>query len=618
MLRFEKVRPPVRQVLAVDGGSRRFKLLLAQSDFGRVRILKQELIDLEAEGLVSPEEIKTYLHECLSRWGQPPLALVMPEHLSTSQLLDLPQAPESEVDKLIAEESIKLSGVSQSRIVYDFARTDTSVGNRQQFWVTLCQEGEIRERIARLGIDQDDLCEVTTIGNALINAYAAAAPNSARSILVHLGAQTTVVVIVLAGQAVFAASFQMGGDFFTRTLARHRNCSEKEAEQLKETRNLLAGPNLSIEFRTAVEGWVAELKRQLSEWFRHNAAQASANPPFELIASGGGFDQPGLLDYLRTEAEMPMQPWPRAQSEATAPDKHFEVAYGTALQALGHVPHPISLLPDDYRQAWQRRLTRQRLDLASGVLIAICILVLGLGTWRKVQLYDTKQALLQKIQAGQAAIDANDSFTSDLIAEYENLRPVLAAQQNTIDTLKTFSLLQQSRSNRVFWYVLLSDQSTYFSQPPAAQSTNRPPKTNLLTTSLEQPRLGPLAARPAANVTNSSLARPGFIAELCVPGDAEASRQLLSELVNSLKQERLFSKVDLLSDDLRRNLADSKVCVTDRDFVLALDFAQTDFQQPIRWRRVTAPGPTRNGTRSSVRQPYNTPDSSGPSGPNPR
>jgi hypothetical protein len=92
----------------------------------------------------------------------------------------------------------------------------------------------------------------------------------------------------------------------------------------------------------------------------------------------------------------------------------------------------------------------------------------------------------------------------------------------------------------------------------------------------------------------------------------------LSELVNSLKQERLFSKVDLLSDDLRRNLADSKVCVTDRDFVLALDFAQTDFQQPIRWRRVTAPGPMRNGTRSAVRQPYNTPDSSGPSGPNPR
>jgi hypothetical protein len=215
-------------------------------------------------------------------------------------------------------------------------------------------------------------------------------------------------------------------------------------------------------------------------------------------------------------------------------------------------------------------------------------------------------------------VDANDSFTADLMAEYENLRPVLAAQQNTIDTLKTFSFLQQSRSNRAFWYVLLSDQSTYFSQPLAAQSTNRPAKTNLLTTSLEQPRLGPLAARPVANLTNSSLARPGFIAELCVPGDAEASRQVLSELVNSLKQERLFSKVDLLSDDLRRNLADPKVCVTDRDFVLALDFAETDFQQPIRWRR---PGPSvspRSGQKLNPRPAWNGSDSTGPGAPNPR
>lgn len=618
MLQFEKVRPPVRQVAAIDGGSRRFKLLLAESDFGRVRILKQELIDLPAEGLISPEEIKTHLHELLGKWGNPPLALVLPEHLSTSQLLDLPQVPESEVDKIIAEESIKLSGVSQSRIVHDFARTDSTVENRQQFWVTLCQEGEIRERIARFGIEQDDLCEVTTTGNALISAYRSAAPNSQRSILVHLGAQTTILVIVLHGQPAFAASFQMGGDFFTRALARQRNCSEEEAEKLKQTRNFLAGPDLSAEFRSTVEGWVAELKRQLSEWFRQHATQAAATPVFELIASGGGFDQPGLLDYLRTQAEMPMRRWPVTEPEAAAPAQHFEIAYGIARQALGHVSNPISLLPEDYRQAWQRRLSRQRLDLASAVLIITCILVLALGTWRKLQLYDSKLALLEKVQAGQAAVDANDSFTGDLMTEYENLRPVLAAQQNSVDTLKTFSLLQQSRSNRAFWYVLLADQSTYFSQPMALQATNRPAKTNLLTATIEPPRLQPLAARPAPSLTNNSPARPGFIAELCVPGDAEASRQALSELVYALKQERLFAKVDLLSDDLRRNLADPKVCITDRDFVLALDFSQTDFQQPVRFRRIPASGASRVIPKPALRPGWNNSDPVGATGANPR
>jgi hypothetical protein len=619
MLRFDKVRPPVRQVAALDGGSRRFKILLAESDFGRVRILKEEALDLQAEGLVSPEEIKSQLREFLDSWGRPPLALTLPEHVSTSQIVDLPPAPDSEVHKLIAEESIKLSGVSESRIIYDFAPTLLGSSARQQFWVTLCQEGEIRERIMRLGIEHDDLCEVTSTANALISAYRAAAPNSLRSILVHLGAQTTVVVIVLAGQGVFATSFQMGGDFFTRALARQQNSSEEQAEAIKRGKNLLAGPHASPEFKTAVDGWITELKGQLSEWFKHNPGAAAATPSFALIASGGGFDQPGLLEYMRAQG-MPLQPWPATPpADEGAPAKGFEVAFGTALQALGHVPHPISLLPQDYRQAWQRRLTRQRFDLASAVLVFVCMLVLGLGTWRKLSLFSAKQALLDTVQAGQTAVDANDSFTTDLMAEYESLRPVLAAQQNSLDALKTVALLQQSRSNRSFWYILLADQQSYFSQPPALLATNRPAKTNLLSAAVEPSRLGPLVVRaPAPSLTNSVPARPGFIAELCVPGDAEASRQVLSELVNSLKQQRLFSKVDLLSDDLRRNLADSKVVITDRDFVLAMDFAETDFQQPAHWRRSAGSGPGRPSSKRVARAPLGSSDPNATVGPNPQ
>ena len=216
MLKLDRMRTPVRRVLALDAGSRCIKLLLAESDFGRLHILKEELIDLQAEGLVSADEIKAHLQVCLKEWGQPPLALVLPQHLSISQVIDLPLAPEDEVEKLIQDETIKLGGVSESRIVYDFLRTETTAKNRQQFWITLSQEGEIRERILRLGAEQEDLCEITTTANALITAYRATNPLSSRAILVHVGAQTTVLVIILAGQGIFATSFQMGADFFTR------------------------------------------------------------------------------------------------------------------------------------------------------------------------------------------------------------------------------------------------------------------------------------------------------------------------------------------------------------------------------------------------------------------
>ncbi|MGH7970787.1 MAG: hypothetical protein ACREIC_18865, partial [Limisphaerales bacterium] len=264
------LRPAVRRVLALDAGSRRVKLLLAESDFGRLRILKEELLDLEAEGLVSADEVRSHLRFSLERLDNPPVALALPQHLSISQVIELPLAPESEVDKLIADETVKLSGVSESRIVYDFVRTETSARNRQQFWVTLCQEGDIRERILRLGIEQDELCDITTVANALIAAYRATSPLCSRAILVHLGAQTTVVVILLAGQGAFASSFQMGGDFFTRALARQLDSADETAEQLKQQKNLLRGPDASPEFAAIVDGWVAELKRQLSEWFQQN------------------------------------------------------------------------------------------------------------------------------------------------------------------------------------------------------------------------------------------------------------------------------------------------------------------------------------------------------------
>jgi hypothetical protein len=208
--------------------------------------------------------------------------------------------------------------------------------------------------------------------------------------------------------------------------------------------------------------------------------------------------------------------------------------------------------------------------------------------------------LLEKVRGGQRAFDVNVSLTVDLVSEYESLRPLCAAQQNTIDSLKTLALLEQSRSNRSFWYVLVSDQQSYFSMPPALLATNRPAKTNSISAALEAARAAPVSLKPfPSTLTNSSPARPGLIAELCVPGDAETARQGLAELVTNLKQQLLFSKVDLLSDDLRRSLADPKVTVPDRYFVLALDFAQTDFQQPIRLKKSTAANPLRSTKRAN-------------------
>ena len=437
----------------------------------------------------------------------------------------------------------------------------------------------------------------------MIAAYRAANPLSSRAILVHLGAQTTVLVVLLAGQGVFATSFQMGGDFFTRSLARIRNCSVETAESIKRDSNLLTGSEASLEFAGVVDGWVAELKRQLNEWFEHNSEAAPEAARFELVASGGAFDQPGLLDYLRTQSGLELKPWPKGnQPEAVLPSKHFEVAFGAALQALGHSAQPVSLLPDDYRVAWQKRLRIERLELGSLGLAALCLLLLMLGTWHKSSLINRKQALLATVQAGQEAVEANEALAGELTAEYEGFRPLFASQQNTLDVLQTFALLQQSRSNRDYWYVLVADQQSYFSQPTGPPSTNKPARFSLFATAASHPKTaGAEYSTASATSTNLWPAKPGLIAELCIPGDADGARQTRRQLVDILKEQQLFSKVDLLSDDLRRSLADPKVIVPDRDFVLLLDFAETDFQQPLPLRKQLPSVPSRTPNRRSGR-----------------
>jgi hypothetical protein len=221
-------------------------------------------------------------------------------------------------------------------------------------------------------------------------------------------------------------------------------------------------------------------------------------------------------------------------------------------------------------------------------LLLGCFLVLGLGTWRQLVLANRKQALLDKVKSTQLKADENESLTAKLTSEYESLRPAFASQQNTLDVLNSLALLQTSRSNRSFWYVALADQPSYFNIPrePITTRWTSPVRTNA--TDGSNPLFFAFEAAPATS-TNSSIAKPGLIAQLSIPEDAETSRILLSQLVKSLKQDPLFSKVDLLSEDLRRNIADPKVVVTNRVYVLALDFSIADFQAPGHGRKPHIP-----------------------------
>jgi Tfp pilus assembly PilM family ATPase len=573
-------------------------MLLAETRFGRFRILRQESVDLQEEGLVSPEETRSHITDLLEDLGNPAVALTLPQHISTSQVIELPDGSDAEIQKLIQDETTKLAGVSESRIIYDFAPLGRTQENRRQFWVTLCQEAAVRDRILQLGMPEEDLCEITTTANALISSFRAVHPAQSNAILVGGGAQSTVVVILVEGHGAFASSFEMGGDFFTRSLARSRNSNEESAERLKRSANLLAGPEADAKFVATVDGWVQELARQLQDWFSHNRQLGLKAAQFPVIVCGSLFQQPGLLEFLKNRMELRIERWgDSAERSASLPGTGFEVAHGLALQSLGFGTHPVSLLPEDFQERWRHRLARERIETVSVLLLIACALLLFFGTWRHAMLAATKKHLLDKVTAGQAASDANDALTADLLSGYETFRPLFASQQNTHDFLSALGLLQQARGTNLYWYVLLADQRSYFLAPANSTGTNK--NTKLSATGAERN-----TANSPSGLAVDNAAHPGLIAELCIPSDAEMARVTLSQLVKELKQKPLFAKVDLLSEDLKRELADPKVVVTNRDYSLVLDFAITNFNEPPPRVRI---GPS--ARHPQRRTPRQTPDS---------
>jgi hypothetical protein len=244
----------------------------------------------------------------------------------------------------------------------------------------------------------------------------------------------------------------------------------------------------------------------------------------------------------------------------------------------------VSLLPEDFRTLWKKRLVAQRLELASLGLAILCVLLLAAGTWHKLELLDQKTALLNKARAGQQAVDAHEALRSEMSASYDTLRPVYAAEQNTRDMLQALNVLQHSRSNRTYWFAVFADQVSYFDPPLNAIPTNRPARTNPAPAiaMVERPAFfGPFIG-PMLPPTNASPARPGCIVELTMPEQGEPARTILSQLVGELQQAKVFGRVDSVSDDLRKNLADPQVVVGESHFVLALDFAETGFRRPLR------------------------------------
>ena len=593
---------PARRVIAIDPGSRNLKVVMAEAFLNRVRIVHRELVPIPETDPSPAEAAAEQLAQTLCKLGDYPLALVLPQHITHSQIVDLPVTSQAEVARLVQNEAYKLAGLSQSKMAYDHCPLHPFGRHANPFWITLCQENEVFSLLENLKLERENICDATSTGNALMASYLRMYPDTTATVLVDLGMRSTTLAILIDGQGAHAASFALGNEMFLETLAQNLQITIPEAEKLQREQSLLAKNKSNSAYVEIVETWRQELHRLVNEWLIEQVNLKLSLVSFQFILCGGAARQPGFIEYLNRAPDSPaFLPWPGPEDsdEDSAEAGLFAVAEGAALHALGKSLQSASLLPLELRKNWQNQRTSQIVQSLSFMLLLVAAMLLAFGAWQKSNIINRKTAMLGEIQSVWTQIRNLEDNRKKLAGNFEAVRPLLERQQFTYDTLQTLALLQQTRANRSFWHVLFADAQTYFSAPPVG-ATNEPPPAEFSGPVLPSPFPPPPTL---SATTNRPPVKLGFVAELCIPEEGEAMRRTLSQVVTELKKNARFKSVDVLPPEQRRTLAEPKAVIPDRHFALFLELETNEFLSLPAISTNAPPVPPASPARATIATP---------------
>lgn len=576
------------RLIAVDHGSRSVKLLLVQGDAGSLRVLDHKIVDLQEEGLLASEEIQRHLSGLLEAWGDWPIAITLPAHLSFAQILDLPAGGETEIPKVIEEQTGRLRGFSNSPLVYDAVALKPYAKLQKPYFITIAREEDVDQHIKRVTAAVNEVRDVASFAAALVNAHLQLQAGIRNGLLVDFGASATVVAGIREGQSVFASSFALGRNALADALAGARKIAVSEAEAQLRSQDFF-GPAHPLPALIAVaDNWLDQLRKLLDDARKQHGDWLPTGQPVPVTLSGGALRVPGLLEYLRSRAGFAFALWPSLPGPAeTLRLSDFAAAYGTAVKAFRQPPEAPSLLPPPLRAHRHHLRQMARANVAAMVSLILAALLLILATWHKASLLVRKRGLTRKAEAAQVQVRQLETLAQQRDLAFVRHWPLLERQERTLDLLHTLRVLQQSRARHDFWCVLLADSESYSrgtTLPTVV--TNRFGQTNTLTLAEDQ------------------LAKPSFVIELCVPSQGDQALKIVGDVVSELRKDPRFSRVDSLPAAQRRALVDPKVVIPDRHFAVLVDMADLGWRNLFQTVRLA--DPLVNGT-NTLRRPSGWP-----------
>lgn len=546
-----------RRLVVIDPGTRFLKLLSVWAIGGRVRVRQQHAVNLEGEGVLAVEETSEHLESLFPDLRGLDRAVLVPQDRTICLTVEVPVEGAEETRDYLLREARKLSGLDPANLRVAYSPLRPFGRYRNPHWVTLCKREEVDAVVARFlvggevtgGLEQGGLCEVTTNAQALFAASRRLRSRPENAVLIELRSRMTVVAMLINGQGCFATSLPDGFLSFAQAAAADGGVEAGEAAESLRNGTGFEAPGPAL--REAIDRWHLRVQTAVREWLEDNPELMLALNRLPAYICGSGAQGGGITRAIPALAPLKLRPWDGTMSGSRGDVASYWAAYGLALHALRRGPHRLSLLPDELNAAARGR-RRWRLWQRFNVLLLLALTAtLAISIRTRSALLDEKQARLASAQTVLEAAREMVRLYGRLHRDYAALHPVLEREQFTMDALQSLAALRREPTNRAHWYALFGDSESY-----AAGSTL--PRGLLGTNALP--------VDPAA-------ASREFVVEVCVPTTGAVLMSNLSQIVNRLRDDPIFSKVDTLPPERQRDLVNPGVIVSNHLYSLNLRMA---------------------------------------------
>lgn len=198
----------------------------------------------------------------------------------------------------------------------------------------------------RAGID---LVSLEVESHATARAIAAPAYKNKTVLVVDFGKNTTRLIVLDGGVVSFTTTIDVGGDALTKAVVKHYGVSEKEAEDIKNTRGFLESEetrDLYEAMMTTVSVVRDEVSGHITYWNTSSDEEVPRNPIEEVVMVGGNANLKGLPEFLSRTLGLPTtvgNVWANAFSldEYIPPIPHhesLEYASAVGLALRSHQP----------------------------------------------------------------------------------------------------------------------------------------------------------------------------------------------------------------------------------------------------------------------------------------